>query len=83
MGNEGKERHVRAAGAPGADGKPVEAGTLEWLVRFPLADGTTLVVHVGREGMDDFRAMVLQEELAEALAAAGRMHGPYRKEART
>jgi hypothetical protein len=57
----------RAACHPEATGNIPEEGEQEWRLSFPLDDGRTLVVLMGRPGRDNMAAMLMEERLDDLI----------------
>lgn len=52
---------------PEANGRLPKAGEQAWKVWFPLVDGGKLYVHMGKEGHDNLRHVVLMEYLDDIV----------------
>jgi hypothetical protein len=54
---------VRTIDHPEANGRKPQPGELSWSLRFPLEDGSFLIVQVGKAAHDAFKGMFQQEEI--------------------
>ena len=47
---------------PQANGRKAQPGEQQWIIRFPIEDGTELVVRMGKQGRDTFYGMLIAED---------------------
>lgn len=55
-----EQREFRTKRDPEASGSTPQRGDRRYTLKFPLDDGTELIVHEGREGMNHFVKMISQ-----------------------
>lgn len=55
---------------PEANGRKPEIGDLFWDFKFTLEDGSTLVIQLGKESHESFKALIMREEIHSAADEA-------------
>lgn len=60
---------LRCKDDPEANGRIPRLGEQRFTLLFPLEDGTTLTIHMGREGNSTFAAMIAQMMVDDANGA--------------
>lgn len=53
-----ESREVRCKDDPNANGRVPEPGDQRFTLTFPLEDGSSLLVHMGREGLNTFATFI-------------------------
>lgn len=65
------DKRFRTKDHPEANGRTPQAGEQQWSFWFPLDDGTKLYLSMGKEGRDNLRSLVMQEEADDLLGRSG------------
>lgn len=66
----------KTRGHPEANGRIPQPGDVEWKIRLPLEDGTTLEILLGRDDFEHLRTIIYAEDKEVMIRALQKSEAP-------